>query len=227
MCDGAGAGASAAAEDRESAAAPEVVSPRSCEGDSSSSQAAPCPNSSSLEVGDLEEEPCHPPANQSGFQLAWLSSHMGHRSQGFIGVCSTSLAGTDLLGAAWCLKVVQTQVSVKQTCKTGLMYLQIISTELQLSPCYDLVQMCEEEARPRAPAGPDNDQPAAGTGTVQANIAEGGARGSLAASLLHSSLLRVGSLPQCVPSSVPFHSTFTQHSTAVRLVPHSPAECQK
>lgn len=60
------------------AATAEVASPRGFEGDSSSSQAGLRPDSPSLKVGNFEDEPCQLAAEQSGFQLAWLSSHLGH-----------------------------------------------------------------------------------------------------------------------------------------------------
>lgn len=218
MCEG--TGASAGADDSEPAAATEVMTSRGCEGGSSSRPAASCPDSPSLKVCNLGKEPCHPSAQQSGVQLAWLSSHFGHRSQGFISVCGISPATTDLLGAAWCLEAVQTQVSVKHIGKKGSCICKFKYWS-QLSPCYELVQMCEQEARAGAPAGPDSDQPAATAETVQANCAEGGARGSLVASPSDSPLLTVDNPPPCVQSSVAFCllNLRTRHSTAVRLVP--------
>lgn len=73
MCDD-GEGAPAGAADSEPAAATEVVSPRGCEGDSSSSHAASRPNFPPLEVCNLAHEPCHNPAQQPGVQLAFHCS---------------------------------------------------------------------------------------------------------------------------------------------------------
>ena len=82
ISDDEGARAPAGPNDSGPAVTAEVVSPRGSEGGASSSLAASPSNSPALEVlGSLAQQPCHPPAEQSGFQLACFSSHLGHRVQ--------------------------------------------------------------------------------------------------------------------------------------------------
>ena len=211
MCDDeeSRAKAPAGADNDQPAVTTEVLSARASEGGASSSLAASPPNSPTFEVGGLAQQPCHhPPAEQHGFSLPVLAVTwiIGSKLHHYLHV--SVLPGSPV-GCSVGSDIIANIGDSPAHLQEGIHLSVHSSIESRLSPCYALMQMSdEEEARGRAPAGPDDSEPAGTPETVQSKSAEGLVSGSTVASPFTSSLLMVDNPPQHVQSLVAFFLNF-------------------